>query len=417
MADLKLTELTDISIPNLEDIVYTVDDPSGSPVSNKVALSRLMGTLFPSVAEGRLTLVTGRPVYDPCNILTPSATDTTAETVDFAADHGWVTGTIVIPTVTVGGLTAGTRYYINATDTNTLSFHTTLADALAASSKVNLNASITCTLIPIGVGNTTLYYTPYRGTSISLYDGTRWKMYTFTERSLALSALTSGRPYDVWLYDNAGTLTLEVLAWTSDTVRATALAVQDGVYVKTGDTTRRYLGTIYTTGTDSSEDSTHKRYVWNHLRANRVRRELWWTEFTATWTYSTTNTARQANANANNQVSLVMGLLEDSFDLSIIISGAHATVGANFGVQIGEDSATQGYFSRNAMAEGEVLVANRVVPMRCTFSGLPSILGQHDYVWQEWVNTAGNTTFTGYSTLGSGTITRNNAGMVGSTFA
>lgn len=119
----------------------------------------------------------------------------------------------------------------------------------------------------------TLYYTPYVHNRIGLYDGTSWTLHTFAERSLSLSGLTSGKNYDVFLYDNSGTLTLELsAAWTNDTTRADALAAQDGVLVKSGAATRRYLGTIRTTGTTTTEDSgtftgassnAPKRFVWN----------------------------------------------------------------------------------------------------------------------------------------------------------
>ena len=89
-------------------------------------------------------------------------------------------------------------------------------------------------------GAGTLYYTPYTSGQIALYSGSAWVVYTFTERSLSLT-LTSGKNYDVFLYDNSGTLTLELsAAWTNDTTRADALTTQDGVYVKSGATTRRW---------------------------------------------------------------------------------------------------------------------------------------------------------------------------------
>lgn len=120
----------------------------------------------------------------------------------------------------------------------------------------------------------TLYYTPYSGTRIALYDGTNWKLHTFAERSLALSGLTADRNYDVFLYDNSGTLTLELsAAWNADGVtRTDALATQNGITVKSGATTRRWLGTIRTTGTTTTEDSESKRFVWNVN--NQVRRRL-----------------------------------------------------------------------------------------------------------------------------------------------
>ena len=36
MADSKLTALSEISVPALEDLLYLVDDPAGTPVSNKM---------------------------------------------------------------------------------------------------------------------------------------------------------------------------------------------------------------------------------------------------------------------------------------------------------------------------------------------------------------------------------------------
>jgi hypothetical protein len=127
---------------------------------------------------------------------------------------------------------------------------------------------------------------------------------------LALGTLATLTPYDVYIYNNSGTLTLEFLAWTNGTTRATALVLQDGVYVKTGATTRRYLGTFYTTATTTTEDSAAKRYLWNNY--NRVVRKMQSALETAdSWTYSTA-TWRQANANTANQLNLFAGLVEDS---------------------------------------------------------------------------------------------------------
>ena len=155
----------------------------------------------------------------------------------------------------------------------------------------------------------TIYFTPYSGNRIALYDGTRWGLYAFTERSLALSGLTSDKNYDVFLYNNSGTLTLELsAAWTNDTTRADALTTQDGIYVKSGATTRRYLGTIRTTGTTTTEDSDKNRFVWNAY--NQKSRRLMFLE-TGSWT--TTSTTPRAvrgdtTASTRSWVRAVCGL-------------------------------------------------------------------------------------------------------------
>ena len=111
---------------------------------------------------------------------------------------------------------------------------------------------------------TTIYYTPFHGNRISLYSGSAWIVYTFSELSLSLSGYAANTNFDIFVYNNNGTPALESTAWTNDTTRATALTTQDGIYVKTGATTRRYIGTIRTTATiGQCEDSTSRRFVWS----------------------------------------------------------------------------------------------------------------------------------------------------------
>lgn len=149
----------------------------------------------------------------------------------------------------------------------------------------------------------TVYFTPYLGNRIALYDGSTWNIHTLTERSLALSSLTSGKNYDVFIYNNSGTLTLELsAAWTNDTTRADALVTQDGIRVKSGSTTRRYLGTLRTTSASTTEDSGTKRFLMNYY--NRVPRILLYTETTNSWTYSST-TIRAWDNNSAKKVECV----------------------------------------------------------------------------------------------------------------
>lgn len=124
----------------------------------------------------------------------------------------------------------------------------------------------------LGNGSTltssTIYFTPYQGNKIGLYNGSSWDILSFTELSLSVPA-TTNTMYDLYIYNDAGTPTLESTAWTNDTTRATELTLQDGIEVKTGDTTRRYLGSFRTTsvsGTVSMDQN--GMFVWN--RYNKV---------------------------------------------------------------------------------------------------------------------------------------------------
>lgn len=112
---------------------------------------------------------------------------------------------------------------------------------------------------------TTLYFTPYRGNKIALYDGLSWRMHHFSEISITNASLSVSTMYDVFIYNNSGTLTLEFSSgWTTGTVRANALVTQDGIYVKSGAPTRRYLGSVYSSSAGTFYDAFGNRLVWNN---------------------------------------------------------------------------------------------------------------------------------------------------------
>lgn len=230
----KLTALTEISVPDFNDDIYTADNTG--PTSYKVGSDRFLGQLH-HVCNGRLTLTSATPV--------------------------------------------------------------TTADVTAA---------------------TNVYFTPYKGDNIALYDGTRWLMYQFTELTLALGTISSGKPYDVFIYDNSGTLTLELLAWTNGTTRATALVLQNGVLCKTGALTRRYLGTFYTKTTTTTEDSTSFRYLFNYY--NQVYRNVF---FQNTTGHTYNGVIRNWNNDATTHGFLI-GVLEHTIHLSV--DGALEDLGA-----------------------------------------------------------------------------------------
>jgi len=242
---------------------------------------------------------------------------------------------------------------------------------------------------------TTLYYTPFKGKHIALFDGaSTWNLVVTGEISIAVPATTS-QMYDVFIFSNAGTATLELLAWTNDTTRATALVLQDGVLVKTGATTRRYIGSFRTTTVSGqTEDSATKRYLWNYY--NRVRRVLQRFEATASWNYSTA-TVRQANGASANQVEIVLGVAESPLDLmlQVAFSNTGDTVGS---AGIGEDATTT-YAAGQAVRGNATggLIAMQLVK-------IPTV-GRHFYSWNEWADGASTTTWYGARAGAGSTIT------------
>jgi hypothetical protein len=240
--------------------------------------------------------------------------------------------------------------------------------------------------------SSTLYCTPYKGNQISLYDGvSAWTTVSSVEFSLALSGLTANLPYDVFCYNNAGTATLEFTAWTNATTRATALTYQDGILVKTGATTRRYLGTFYTISTTETCDTARQRFLWNYY--NRAERKLKVTDTTDSWNYSTA-AYRQANNSATNQIEVVVGVFESFASFTLIARAINSTTAsANCAVGIGVNSTTTNS-------------ADILVNANCTntIGGQPTAFLSHGvsgytyYVWLEYGN--GSLTQTWYGDSG-----------------
>lgn len=158
---------------------------------------------------------------------------------------------------------------------------------------------------------TTIYYTPYNGNRIALYD-TSWKIYTFSELSLSLSGFTANTNYDVFVYANSGVPTLVTYAWASSGAgtgtRTHPIILQDGVLVRNGATHLRYIGTIRTTGTiGQCDDSVTKRFVWNVYNQTL-------SEFLKTTTGShlyETATARAWNSDSTARVEMVCGQVSE----------------------------------------------------------------------------------------------------------
>ena len=260
------------------------------------------------------------------------------------------------------------------------------------------------------IAKDTLYYTSITNNGgdittnpfeIVLYTGSALQWYESAQISLALT-LTSGKNYDVFIYNNAGTLTLELsAASTNDTTRADALAAQSGLVVKSGATTRRWIGTLRASGTNLTEDSGGgyvnltqiygKRFLENAY--NQVPRFLATCDPGTTWSY-TSATIRQAQANSANQVEFVTGQTRKSI-LARLISCAYIkdNLAQTANVGIGLDSITayitpvdgisflrgQGYNTSENGIETE---------MTATMSGYVSI----GYHYLSWLESGGDST-------------------------
>ena len=187
---------------------------------------------------------------------------------------------------------------------------------------------------------TTLYYSPYVGDEISLWNATdsRWDVYQFTETYLSLSGLAQATNHDLFRYDSGGSITLQAVPWTSSAAgsssRSQAISRRNGVYVKTSDN-RRYLGTLRTRVTGQTEDSRQNRFLWN--AANRIRKTLLKQMLGVGQYFYSGSAWRAANNDVDHQIRLISGLQGalrvdsgmNSNPAGVVAASAQAGIGFN----------------------------------------------------------------------------------------
>lgn len=182
--------------------------------------------------------------------------------------------------------------------------------------------------------------------------------------------------------------------------RQTALAYQDGILVKSGTATRRYLGTFYANATTSTEMSVGgtttevggKFFLWNYY--HRVARHLYVQDFTDSWSQNTTSTWRVANgqvANAGaapNAIEFFVGLVEDVADATLVVVVTAGSTGA------GSSQLAIGFNTRlvpGGLVAGAYGTTLTITTRRSEFPRL----GYNYFSWLERATQSGTTTWFG----------------------
>ena len=246
--------------------------------------------------------------------------------------------------------------------------------------------------VPVSISDQTsasiVRFIPYKGDYIGLYNGVKWEVSTFAETELDISGISGSTICDIFGYDNSGTFTLTSGSWTNTTTRDVAITTQDGVYVRTGETDKRYLGTIYVNDNGVCQDTTSLRYVWNYY--NRVVRNLFCQDTTDSWAY-TTATVREANNNTTAGVGrfeLVIGVAEDIVSF-VNINSTRTTADADAIGGIGIDST-----SVNSHQIGGCIIRTATVPLIAKYEDYIAV-GYHYIQRTEYSGAAGTTTWLG----------------------
>lgn len=253
--------------------------------------------------------------------------------------------------VFASGLTAGDIVYVYVLSVlaiaDAISFAGVQSLTATQKAQARANTGVLCTpqgrltlqtAVPVMVATqsakTTIYYTPYVGNHIPIYDGANTTPKVFSELSIATTdtakspaAIGASKVNDWFVWEDAGVMRLiHGPDWTSDTARSagTALVMVNGILLNSvaitnGPAASRgtYVGTTrsnassqldWIIGTAAVGGGAAFFYVWNTY--NRVSVTASVTDNTGSWTYGT-NAWRATNASASNRVSFVSGLPEE----------------------------------------------------------------------------------------------------------
>lgn len=287
---------------------------------------------------------------------------------------------------------------------------------------------------PNGVsGQPAFYYTEHLHNRIPLYDGTKWVLKTFvemaqlnTDATKSPAAVANNSNYDVFVWDDAGTLrATRGPAWTSDTARGTGAGTTElerlngrmvnKIAITNGPAAQRglYVGTIRSDGAATLVDGNSKMFVWNMY--NRVARFARALEATNSWTYTTDNTWRQANASAANQIEMVIGLVGDTVDASVIGTGLNDSTGESLlGVGIGLDATNA--LATGCLAGQSYVGGSTPVQLMASWAGQPST-GYHYLAWLEYQQNSDAATTMFYGDAGLSAPARVQSGIQATLFA
>jgi hypothetical protein len=212
---------------------------------------------------------------------------------------------------------------------------------------------------------TTIYYTPYVGNQIPIWNGSSFTILVFPELSLVFSASAqaANNIYDVCVFNNAGNpIAVFGPAWQTPTAGSGArgtgagtpqLAKQSGIWVNAvqisannGSNTYTipalqctYVGSVFIDAAAGQASayrtwgSSRKFAPWNAY--NRVPICLLAGDSTPSWSY-TAGTVREANGGTTNTAAVFEGLAEDeivtSYQDSISTTSTTNAAGGNFGI-------------------------------------------------------------------------------------
>jgi hypothetical protein len=290
--------------------------------------------------------------------------------------------------------------------------------AVLPQGRLTLTTAVPVLTSPVAAA-TVIYYTPYVGNLVPIYDGAALVNTEFAELSNDLTASSTGKAgpaaattnsnYDLFVWNDAGTIRLtRGPLWSSSTARGTGAGTTElervkGVLLNKQDITNgpaaqrgTYVGTVRTNGSSQVDfnlggaATAANIGLWNAY--NRVLGAASVQETTDSWAYTST-TYRQLNNSANNQISVISGLSEDEISVAVNAFVTNTTGGVVTATGVGINSTTV----NSAQLFGGPAISNTVIALSPSSYRGSAALGWGVYAALESSQATGTTTWWGDS--------------------
>lgn len=257
---------------------------------------------------------------------------------------------------------------------------------------------------------TTIYYTPYQGNLVPIYDGTSFSMTAFSELSVLTTdttkspiAIGASKVNDWFVWNNAGTLRIgHGPDWTDDVTRSagTALVRVGGLWLNNASITNGPAASRGTyVGTTRSNAASQLDWIYGDIAAGGIagffgvwncynRRPVFSMvrDNTDSWTW-TGATWRAPNGSANMRTSFVIGLQEDAITAEYF--GIATMLNSDASIGIGFDATN---IASGIIGFGYPGGANIIQTMIGKYGTVPAI-GFHYVSALEMVSTATTTLY------------------------
>lgn len=399
-----------------------IQDPATGYIYSATA-SFISSSLGVDISAGRLALW-----LTPADLMAAINAQTQATNAAASASAASTSATAASTSATASGTSATAASSSASSASSSATNASSSATAAASSATTAAAAAASATGGPQGrlslisaqavmasdnINVATIYYVPYRGQSVPIYDGSQLVNRSIgSQITLALDNNIGhvgfhqlGKLFDLFCYSNAGVATLcSGPAWTSTTSRGAGvgtseLASLNGILVNANAITAKvdtssstvsipaqrttYLGTFYATANGqtgmqfrpSAVSGGSANILGLYNAYNRIATSSAEGDSTASWAYGTA-TWRPSNNSANNRISFVDGLQQSALTVEFMQS---VTGGGSLTIGVSLDSST-------AVPDHVAAVNSAInVPITVAESFLP-VLGLHSVYAMEWAS-------------------------------